>query len=124
MKKTIIYLIVALVLIGLTIAGIGVINKDKTVTLSKEAEQWYRDNGITPSYKDYEQGDYFWRCIESNTEYNLPCSQRFNGTMDETKLDNWQKERLEKIAQVQLTRDTKPEKEIIREGDITISRTQ
>ena len=121
MKKTIIYLIVALVLIGLTIAGIGVINKDKTVTLSKEAEQYYKDKGISPSYKDYQEGDKYWRCLESNTEYNLPCSQRFNGNMDETKLDNWQKERLEKIAQVQLTRESRPAKETIREGDITIN---
>lgn len=113
MKKTIIITMAIILLISLVYAGIGAINKDKTVSLSPEAEQFYKNKGIVPSYKDYQEGDYYGRCLITNTEFNLPCSDRFKGTMNETKLDNWQIERLEGIAQKQIERENKPVKEII-----------
>lgn len=109
-----------------TVIAIGITNKDKTITLSKEAEQFYKDLNITPSYKDYEQDGKYWRCIISNTDFNLPCSKRYEMTgltekEKEQQLDNWQVERLEDIAQVYLARQQRSSGETIRKGDIIIT---
>lgn len=109
-----------------TVIAIGITNKDKTITLSKEAEQFYKDLNITPSYKDYEQDGKYWRCIISNTDFNLPCSKRYEMTgltekEKEQQLDNWQKERLEGIYEVETDRQNRQEKETIREGNLIIT---
>jgi len=121
MKKVTTTLLIALLLVGLVVA-INLTNIE--IRLSREAEQFYKDRNIIPTYKDYEQGDEFWRCLISNTEFNLPCSKRFKGDYNDKEkeaiLDAWMDEKLEDIAKVFINRVHAQEQITIREGEVII----
>ena len=116
MKKTI-SIIIAIFLIGSVIA-IGIKVSDKTISLTPSSKSWYNLKHINPTYEDYEQGDEYWRCLISNTDFNLPCSSKYKGIKDEAKLDKWMEETLEQITQVYLMRESRPKKEVVQEGTI------
>ncbi len=132
MKKLNIIIVLGLIVLSSSLAIAGVLSiSNKQADLTREADAFYNTKSITPDYKDYETADgvWFYRCLISNTEFNLPCSQYFNATdlsefEKENQLDDWMNERLEGIAQVQIGRDNRLEDEKKREGNITFGEKQ
>ena len=118
MKKIYLSLIIALLLVG-TITAVTTSNK--SVGLSKEAEEFYKNKGISISYGDYEDGTSYWRCLKSSTDFNLPCSNRFKLPKDEAMIDEWTVETLEKIAQTYLEKENKSPPTKTDEGSVTIT---
>ncbi len=135
-------IILGILLLGVVVsAGIGIL--DKEVVLSREAKQFYQNKGIEITYRDYEEGEQFWRCLTSNRKFNLPCSQRFStyyknciktnihgickeyekvyytDAEKDTILDKWQKKKLIEIYELYKKRKAKA-REIIKEGNINI----
>jgi len=148
--KKINMLIGAILLTIVLVTAQLLIQTPKTATLSREAEQWYKDKGIILSYEDFEQEEEFWRCFENTADIDFSfdvCSDRLKTyylncvLYDETgetclekgkektyyteeekekTLDDWKDEILEEIPQIYLEREARQEKELKREGNITI----
>ena len=118
MKKIYLSLIIGILLFG-TITAVTLSNK--SIKLSKEAKAFYKDKGISITYGDYEDETFYWRCLKSSTDFNLPCSNRFKLPKNEAMIDEWTIETLEKIAQTYLEKEKKSKPTKTDEGDLTIT---
>ncbi len=114
MKKILIIFMLGILIVGGVVAGV-ISNINKEIGLSKQAKDWYDDNGISVSYVDYTDGK---RCLISNTDFNLPCSAT---GFTEKELNAWQVDRLEKIALKQIERANRIPPEVSQVGNINLN---
>ncbi len=77
MKRKLIIAMLGILLVGFVVAGV-VLQTNKTV-----------DVLVTPhSYEDVKTDDWFQRCLITETDFKLPCSERFSSYRMECNLFN------------------------------------
>lgn len=113
--KKIYTILIAILVIGLVTAGVGVLSRN--LAISKDYKDALTSIGLT-SYNvtDYEFGNIYERCLFK--EGAIDTCFRCNDARD---CDNKEQERIEGIANATIQRQNTPEKREINDGVTTIT---
>lgn len=141
------FVIIIVILLAMPIIAIsqifpGIPIIDREISLDNEVKDELESVGIESwSYKDYIGTDVMWRCIETVSDYDIPCSDRYetywmNTTWDgyeqikvrveytvkekDAILDAWEQQQMEITANAIKTRREAVEINITKEGNVTI----
>ncbi len=107
-----------LLMTGIVVAAV-VINNDRSLKIDQDKRNKAVELGIDV-YDTYDEqrGSLTRRCLVSNSGYNLPCSNY----MEESKLDEWERQRIEGILTVEIKRSNPDIPERVSEGTTTLTR--
>lgn len=124
MKTKFIILLLGILLVGVVIAGVSFSNLDKDVELTKQQKDALSSMNLSEyNTTDYSRGDgLVERCLLKKGSINTCEIFNVSGLSEAEitlKLDAWEKQRLEGIADVRIIRDGY-EKEVIGNGTTII----
>ena len=120
MNRKIIFLMMALLLVGTVIGAITLNNKSVKIDSARQIKAVELGINVYDTI-DEQQGDLYRRCLISRSEYNLPCST----FMQQDRLDQWENDTVygdDGILQVQIDRDNKIDPVKVGEGITTLSK--